>query len=146
VEPTDTVLAAAAGQALASGHRFLDHVALRRSCGDRGVAGDVWFRALVDLRTRGLVQMRSYDSQVALLQLTPAGLWAALVAGRDDLDALRQRLLRTIAAADAHAALALGAALGQSPLLVEALLDQLVAEQRVVYSRVGADAFRIHRV
>lgn len=143
---TTAVLVVAGEQALATGHRFLDHPALAHACAQRGIAQEHWFPALVSLREQGLVQMRDYDSQVALIQLTPKGLWAAISATRRDLDDVMTRLLTTITAADPNTTLALGAALGESPLLVEALLDQLVAEQRVVYSRLGADAFRIHRV
>jgi hypothetical protein len=142
----ELVLRVAAGQAVVAGHRFLDHTALRQGCEDNGVPHDAWFAALIALREQGLVQMRDYDGRVALLQLTPAGLWAAVTAARDDLDTLTERLLKTVRGADAHATLALGAALGESPLLVEALLDQLVAQGRIVYSRLGTDAFRIHRV
>ena len=44
-----------------------------------------------------------------------------------------------------NVALPLGAELGESPLLVEAVLDHLAGRRMVVFSRIGADSFRIHR-
>ena len=78
VTPADEVLRAAGDHALVAGHRLLDHVALARACAARGIDHDEWFAALVRLRADGLVQMRDYDDQVALLQLTNAGLWSHL--------------------------------------------------------------------
>lgn len=143
MEPTEAVLAAAGAQALAAGRRFLDHVAVRRACA--ALTDDEWFSALVALRERRLVQMRDYDARVAMLSITPAGVQAAAALLRPDLEAVRARLLDLLPATDPHAVYDLGARLDESPLLVEALLDQLVAEKRVVFSRVGTDAFRIHR-
>ena len=89
--------------------------------------------------------MRDYDGQVALLQLTSAGLWTYLTRARSDLADVTERLLDLLDQAEPNVALALGADLGESPLLVEAVLDQLAGRRMVVYSRVGRDSFRIHR-
>ncbi len=141
----DDVLHAAGDQALAAGHRLLDHGALRMTCEAAGITDEEWFAALVELRAQGLVQMRDYDGQVALLQLTPAGLWAYLTRARADLADVTERLLDLLDGAEPNVALSLGADLGESPLLVEAVLDHLAARRMVVYSRVGRDSFRIHR-
>ncbi len=141
----DEVLRAAGQQSLAAGHKLLDHAALKATCEANGMTHEQWFDALVDLRSQGLVQMRDYDGQVALLQLTPAGLWTYLARARADLADVAERLLDLLDGAEPNVALALGADLGESPLLVEAVLDHLAGRGMVVYSRVGRDSFRIHR-
>ena len=55
---TDSVLSLVGGQALATGHRMIDHVALKQACEATGMTHDEWFGGLVELRTQGLVQMR----------------------------------------------------------------------------------------
>ena len=142
---SDDVLRAAGDQALAGGHKLLDHGTLKATCEANGISHDEWFAALVELRSQGLVQMRDYDGQVALLQLTPAGLWAYVTRARSDLADVTERLLDLLDGAEPNVAVALGADLGESPLLVEAVLDHLAARGMVVYSRVGHDSFRIHR-
>ena len=143
--PAEKVLAAAGDQALAAAHKMLDHVALKRACEADGMTHDDWFGGLIDLRARGLVQMRDYDGQVALLALTQAGVWAYATQFRPDLADVTERLLDLLDGAEVNVALALGAELGESPLLVEAVLEHLAGRQMVVYSRVGRDSFRIHR-
>jgi len=124
---------------------MLDHVALARACEAQGLTNDQWFRALVELREQELVQMRDYDDQVALLQLTQVGLWTYLTRFRTDLADATERLLDVLDTVEANVAVPLGAELGESPLLVEAVLDHLGGRRMVVFSRVGADSFRIHR-
>ncbi len=118
---------------------------MRATCEASGLPHDDWFDGLVELRSKGLVQMRDYDGQVALLQLTSAGLWTYLTRARSDLADVTERLLDVLDQAEPNVALALGADLGESPLLVEAVLDHLAGRRMVVYSRVGRDSFRIHR-
>lgn len=137
------VLAAAGAQALAAGHALLDHTALARACSD--IDATATFAALVELREAGMVQMRDYEGRVALLQLTRAGLWTHLTRSRPDLADVAERLLDRLDEVEPNIVVALGDDLGESPLLVEALLDQLAARRLVVASRVGADGFRIHR-
>lgn len=141
----DDVLHAAGDQALAAGHRLLDHAALERACAAKGVDSEQWFAALVQLRADGLVQMQEYEGQVALLQLTALGLWAYVTRARPDLADVTERLLDLLDAAEPNTAMALGAELGESPLLVEAVLEQLAGRKLVVFSRIGPDSFRIHR-
>lgn len=124
---------------------MLDHVALARACEALGLAHDEWFGGLVELREQKLVQMRDYDDQVALLQLTQAGLWTYLTRFRADLADVTERLLDVLDTVEANVAVPLGAELGESPLLVDAVLDHLAGRRMVVFSRVGADSFRIHR-
>ena len=64
---------------------------------------------------------------------------------RADLPDVTERILDLLDGAEANVALPLGADLGESPLLVEAVLDHLAGRRMVVYSRVGRDSFRIHR-
>lgn len=109
------------------------------------MAYDDWFAGLVALREQKLVQMRDYDGKVALLALTRAGLWAYATRARADLADLTEALLDLLDDVEPNVALSLGAQLGQSPLLVEAVLDHLAGRRLVVFSRVGADSFRIHR-
>ena len=130
---------------MASGHRMIDHVALARTCEAAGLTHHEWFGELVALRTGKYVQMRDYDGQVALLQLTQAGLWAYVTRDRADLADVTERLLDVLDRAEPNIALALGADLGAPPLLVEAVLDHLAGRRLVVFSRLGADSFRIHR-
>ena len=132
-------------QALVAGHKMIDHVALTRTCEAAGLSHDEWFGGLVELRDQKLVQMRDYDGKVALLALTQAGLWAYVTRFRPDLPDLTERLLDVLDGVEANVAVALGAELGESPLLVEALLDHLAGRRLVIFSRVGADSFRIHR-
>ena len=141
----DDVLRIAGDQALVAGHKMLDHVALRRTCEAKGLTHAEWFGGLVQLRTEGLVQLRDYDAQVALLQLTQAGLWAYVTRARADLADVTERLLDRLDGVEPNIALSLGADLGESPLLVEAVLDHLAGRRMVVYSRVAGDSFRIHR-
>ncbi len=143
--PAAQVLAAAGDQALVAGHKMLDHVALMQACEAAGMSHDEWFGGLVELREQNLVQMRDYDGKVALLALTQAGLWAYLTRARADLADVTERLLDVLDGVEANVAVPLGAQLGESPLLVEALLDHLAGRRLVIFSRVGADSFRIHR-
>lgn len=145
VAAADDVLRVAGDQALVAGHKMLDHVALKRACEANGMAHDEWFGGLVQLRDRKHVQMRDYDGQVALLQLTPTGLWAYATSARADLADVTDRLLDLLDGAEPNVALTLGADIGESPLLVEAVLDHLAGRRLVVYSRSGRDSFRIHR-
>ncbi len=130
---------------MAAGHKMLDNVAQRETLARSGLAYEDWHRGLVELREQKLVQMRDYDDQVALLQLTQAGLWTYLTRFRADLADVTERLLDVLDTVEANVAVPLGAELGESPLLVEAVLDHLAGRRMVVFSRVGADSFRIHR-
>jgi hypothetical protein len=80
-----------------------------------------------------------------LLQLTQPGLWAYAVRFRPDLADVTERLLDVLDSIEANTAVPLGADLGVPPLLVEAVLDHLGGRGLVVFSRLGADSFRIHR-
>lgn len=130
---------------MAAGHRMLDPVALARACEGNGLTGDQWFAGLVELREQGLVQMQDYGGKVALLALTPAGLWGYLTRNRADLADVTERLLDHLDGAEPNTAMALGADLGEPALLVEAVLEHLAGRGLVVFSRLGADHFRIHR-
>ena len=141
----EDVLLLAGHQAIAAGHKMLDHVALKEACEAAGMGADEWFGGLVELREQKHVQMRDYDGKVALLALTQPGLWAYLTKARADLADVTERLLDILDGVEANVAVPLGAELGESPLLVEALLDHLAGRRLVVFSRVGADSFRIHR-
>jgi hypothetical protein len=141
----DDVLLLAGHQALGAGHKMIDHVALKAACEAAGMGHDEWFGGLVELREQKLVQMRDYDGEVALLALTQPGLWAYVTTARSDLADVTERLLDILDGVEANVAVALGAELGESPLLVEALLDHLAGRRLVVFSRVGTDSFRIHR-
>ena len=142
---TDDVLLLAGHRALGAGHKMIDHAGLTAACEAAGMSHDEWFGALVELREQKLVQMRDYDGKVALLALTQPGLWAYVTKARADLADVTERLLDVLDGAEANVAMPLGAELGESPLLVEALLDHLAGRRMVVFSRVGADSFRIHR-
>jgi hypothetical protein len=144
-DPADAVLLIAGQQALAAGHKMLDHAAVEQACEAAGLTHDEWFGGLVELREQKLLQMRDYDGKVALLALTQPGVWAYVTRFRPDLPDLTERLLDILDGVEANVAVALGAELGESPLLVEALLDHLAGRRLVVFSRVGADSFRIHR-
>jgi hypothetical protein len=142
---SDDVLRAAGEQALAAGHKMLDHVALKEACEAAGMTPDQWFGGLVALREQQHVQMRDYDGKVALLALTQAGLWAYVTRNRPDLADVTERLLDVLDGVEPNVAVSLGVDLGESPLLVEAVLDHLAGRRMVVFSRVGPDSFRIHR-
>ncbi len=145
MSPTDAVLRALGEHALGAGHKMLDDAAQQQTLAATGLAYEDWHRGLVELRSQGLVQMRDYDGKVALLALTEAGVWAYATRFRADLPDVTERLLDVLDGAEANMALPLGAELGESPLLVEAVLDHLAARRMVVFSRVGPDSFRIHR-
>lgn len=142
---SDSVLSLVGRQALAAGHRMVDHVALKEACEAAGMTHDEWFGGLVELRAQGLVQMRDYDGEVALLQLTQAGVWAHVTRDRPDLPDVTERLLDVLDGVEPNIVVALGHDVGESALLVEAVLDHLAGRGLVVYSRTGADNFRIHR-
>ena len=142
---TDVVLHALGDHALAAGHKMLDNVAQRETLAKTGLSYEDWHRGLVELREQKLVQMRDYDGKVALLALTQAGLWTYVTRFRSDLADVTERLLDLLDGAEANVALPLGAELGASPLLVEAVLDHLAGRRLVIFSRVGRDSFRIHR-
>ena len=142
---SDPVLRLTGEQALVAGHKMIDHVALGRACEAAGLSYDEWFGGLVALRDQKLVQLRDYDGKVALLALTQPGLWAYATRFRADLPDVTERLLDVLDGAEANVALPLGAELGVSPLLVEAVLDHLAGRRLVIFSRVGTDSFRIHR-
>ena len=131
--------------ALAAGHKMIDHVALKETLEAQGLSHEAWFGGLVELREQEFAQMRDYDGKVALLALTQLGLWAYATRFRPELADVTERLLDVLDGVEPNIALTLGADLGESPLLVEALLDHLAGRRLVVFSRVGADSFRIHR-
>lgn len=141
----DSVLLLMGQQALDAGHKMLDAAAVVAACEAAGMSHDEWFGGLVELREQKLVQMRDYDGEIALLALTPPGVWAYVTKARADLGDVTERLLDILDGVEANIAVALGAELGESPLLVEALLDHLASRRLVVFSRAGADSFRIHR-
>jgi hypothetical protein len=124
---------------------MLDNVAQQRTLAATGLSYEEWHAALVELREQKLVQMRDYDGKVALLALTQAGVWAYATRFRADLPDATERLLDLLDGVEPNVALSLGADLGESPLLVEAVLDHLAGRRMVVFSRVGRDSFRIHR-
>ena len=142
---SDNILRIIGDQALAAGHTMIDHDALRETLEAQGLSHDEWFAGLVGLREQKLVQMRDYDGQVALLALTQPGLWAYATRFRPDLADVTERLLDLLDGVEPNIALSLGADLGEPPLLVEAILDHLAGRRLVIFSRVGADSFRIHR-
>ena len=142
---TDVVLRAVGEHALGAGHKMLDNAAQQETLAATGLPYEEWHRALVELREQHLVQMRDYDGRVALLALTQAGVWAYATRFRDDLADVTERLLDLLEGAEANVALPLGDELGESPLLVEAVLEHLAGRRMVVYSRIGRDSFRIHR-
>lgn len=132
-------------QALTAGHRMIDHVALTRACETAGFAHDEWFGGLVELRDGGLLQMQDYGGKVALLQLPAAGTWAYVTRSRTDLADVTERLLDLLdpvrsGSGEANIVVSLGHDLGESPLLVEAVLDHLAARRLVVYSRSAPTA------
>jgi hypothetical protein len=141
----DDVLRVAGDQAMAAGHKMLDQAAVTKACAAAGLTHDEWFGGLVELREQKLVQMRDFDGKVGLLALTERGLWAYATRNRADLADVTERLLDILDQVEPNIALALGAELGESPLLVEAILDHLAGRRLVIFSRVGADSFRIHR-
>ena len=143
--PAEKVLGLAGDQALVAAHKMLDPAAVREAAEAAGLGHDEWFGGLVELRGQGLVQMRDYDGRVALLALTSAGVWAYATRFRADLADVTERLLDVLDGTEANVAVALGAELGESPLLVEAVLEHLARRRMVVFSRVGRDSFRIHR-
>jgi hypothetical protein len=144
-ETVRAVLAASGGQALAAGHKLLDHDALRKTCEATGMSYDEWFGALSELQAAGHLRVRDYDGRVAGLKLTGPGLWTYLTRARSDLADVTERLLDRLDGVEANVAVPLGEELGESPLLVEGILDHLLGRRLVVYSRVGRDSFRIHR-
>jgi len=142
---SDDILRIIGDQALAAGHKMLDHVALKEACEAQGLTHEDWFGGVAGLREQKLVQMRDYDGKVALLALTQSGLWAYVTRFRADVADVTERLLDILDGVEPNIALSLGADLGESPLLVEAILDHLAGRRLVIFSRVGADSFRIHR-
>jgi hypothetical protein len=142
---SDVVLRIAGEQAMAAGHKMLDHAAVTEACEAAGLSHDEWFGGLVELREQKLLQMRDYEGKVALLALTQPGVWAYATRNRADLADLTERLLDLLDGTEPNVALPLGAELGESPLLVEAVLDHLAGRRMVVFSRIGTDSFRIHR-
>jgi len=142
---TDDVLHVAGDQAMIAGHKMLDGAVVAAACEAAGMSHDEWFGGLVELRAQTLIQMRDYDGKVALLALTMPGVWAYATRFRADLADVTERLLDVIDQVEPNIALALGAELGEPPLLVEAVLDHLAGRRMVIFSRVGADSFRIHR-
>jgi hypothetical protein len=145
VHTADEVLDVAGRQAMEAGHRMLDHAALAGTCQASGLSHEEWFAGLVELRSRGFVQMRDYQGKVALLQLTESGLWAHVTRARADLADVTERLLDLLDGSEPNMAMALGADLAESPLLVEAVLEHLARRRLVVFSRLGTDSFRIHK-
>lgn len=142
----EVILVEAGEQALAAGHRLLDHVALEARCDRAGVGHDDFFAALVALRREQAVNMHHVEpSRVALLQLTPGGLGRFLALTRPDLDEVRTRLRLLAAAAEPNVSAPLATELGESPLLVEFLLNEMARQGLVVASRIGRHHFRVHR-
>lgn len=142
----DAVLAVAVELALARGSRMVEPAAGEHAAAERGIDHDRWFAALVELRGRELVQLASADpSQVVLLALTNAGLVRYLEARRPDLAEVRRRVRDAAVAAAGRGPLSLAEDLGEPHLLVECLLDELVSQRRITYSKAPGRRFHVHR-
>lgn len=144
---TATVLHVAAELALARGVRMLEPAATELAAAERGVDHDRWFAAAVELKRQDLIALQTAEpSHVVLLAITNAGLQRHLKATRPDLPAVRRRVAQAAAAAAGLPAVALDEQVGEPPLLVECLLDHLVNQHRLTYSKAPGRRFRIHRV
>ncbi|MGH9225334.1 MAG: hypothetical protein ACRD2W_16480 [Acidimicrobiales bacterium] len=143
----DVVLSLAVELALSTGTRMVEPPAIEAAAAAEGIGHDRLFAALVELRGRELVQLATAEpSQVVLLAVTNAGLRAHLRATRQDLADIEQRLARAAAAAAGQGAVSLAEEVGEAPLLVECLLDDLVSKRRLIYSKAPGRRFRIHRL
>ena len=146
VDP-DIVLAVAAELALATGTRMVEPAALAAEAAARGLDHDRLFEAAAGLRDRQLIQLATAEpSQIVLVALTNAGLLHHLAVTRPDLPAVEPRVIAAATAAAGQGPQPLADQLGEPSLLVECLLDGLVSERRLVYSKAPGRRFRIHRV
>ena len=143
----ETVLGAAAELALATGTRMVEPAAIERAAADRHIAHERLFAGLVELRGHGLVQLAAAEpSQIVLVAMTDAGLRRHLEATRPDLAEVEARLATAATGAAGQGPVPLADELGEPPLLVELLLDAMVNQRRLVYSKAPGRRFRIHRV
>jgi hypothetical protein len=145
------VLRRAGEQAVAAGRTFLDHDALERSCGVDGLDHDEVFAALQELADTGLVNMHFVEpSRITLLRLSDRGIRSYLTDVRPDLDDVRARMLaalrdETVPWQDGRA-VDLAGALGEPPLVVEVLMEDLRRDGGVVFSKAFGGRLRVHRL
>lgn len=137
-------------QAVASGHTFLDHEALERTCHADGLASDALFRSLQVLQRDRLVDMHFVEpSRITLLRLTDRGIRRYLAETYGDLADIRYRLLEVLAdsapAGQGGEAVDVAGAVGQPALVVEVLMEDLQQEGRLVFNRAIGGRFRVHR-
>lgn len=148
--PTAVVHRLAGEQALAAGHRLLDGRPLEAACAEAGVDHDAFITALHELSATGVVNVRIFGSSVNILRLTEEGLAQHLGATRDDLAAVRARIMAALRAeADAGRLgqpLDLATQLGEPYLLVETVLDELRNRGELVFTPISGRRVRLHRV
>lgn len=146
-----TVLRRAGVQAVAAGRTFLDHDALGRACDDDGLGHEEVFAALLELEERGLVNMHFVEpSGITLLRLTDRGIRSYLADTRPDLDDVRARMLTALQDEAVRwqggEAVDLAGALGEPPLVVEVLMEDLRQDGGVVFSKAFGGRLRVHRL
>jgi hypothetical protein len=123
------VLSVIAEEALKNGHQFIDHNAVEARCEELGLSHDGYFESLLALGHEQLVDVEHrHPSVVVTLQITSYGLGRFFEATRPDLGTVRRRLIAELVNGTDRERTALAATLGEPPLLVEFLLDELDLE------------------
>ena len=122
---------------------MVEPLELEEAC---GLDHDGCIAALVALRDAGSLQLAlSPSSQIVLVAMTDAGVLRYSEEARADFDAVRRRVAEAAAAAVGRGGVDLAVQVDEPALLVECVLDQLVRERRVVYSKAPGRKFRVHR-
>ena len=123
------VLSVIAEVALKNGHQFIDQNAVEARCEELGLSHDGYFESLLALGHEYLVDVEHrHPSVVVTLQITNYGLGRFFEATRPDLGTVRRRLIAGLVNGTDRERTALAATLGEPPLLVEFLLDELDLE------------------
>lgn len=151
VDEVKLVLRIAGEQAIAKGHRLLDPRSLADACGADGLTNEEYLAAIQALAEQRVINVHLFRGvSITLLRLTENGFALHLQASRTDLDAVRARvgtaLETTVSEGQLGTVIDLAGALGEPPLVVETLLDELRDRGDLVFSLVAGRRVRIHRV
>jgi hypothetical protein len=146
-----TVLSLAAEQAVVNGHRFVDAQQLLESCAKVGIDAKGCIESLSALGHADLMNVEvRQPAIISRLEITNYGLGVFLEATRPDLLAVRSRLIAELVNRSTDSfpveGSELNAIVGEAPLVVELLLDELDARSLITFAKYLGNTTRVHGI
>ena len=155
LSPTDAVVLRRTGDnVMTSESLYADTKAVEQACSDDGLDRDGWFESVLALQQAGLLEAKymAGTSHVMHLQMTNAGFSRYLHSQRPDVDELTRRLAAWLLAnppgppAGTIDAAVLSDQLGESPVVIKFLLQELDALQLASVSVALGGVVRVHSI